>query len=276
MSSLSARVQNFCKAHRLRLNTDLGQHFLVEATVLDSMLAPGAVRPGERILEIGPGIGILTERLLKDGALVTAIEIDPRMIPLLTMFTSVDGSPHPHLQIIEGNALNVPFPTEPYRIVANIPYHITSPLLRHAFLESPVAPSSLTLLIQREVAERICTTHDRGLLTIIVALFGTASLIRQVPPDAFLPPPAVDSAVLHIAGHPQPLVDNNLLERVVWTLKIAFHQKRKMLRTTIGILPGGREALEQAGIDGTRRPQTLDVHEWIRLAQNLPPPKQKE
>lgn len=272
IGSLSARIGNFCKAHRLRLNTDLGQHFLVDETVLDSVIENGGVRPGERVLEIGPGIGVLTERLLKEGARVTAVELDERMIPLLQEFTASDGHPHPALEIIAGNALHVPFPTEPYRIVANIPYHITSPLLRHAFLESERSPLSLTLLIQREVAERICETHDRGLLTIVVALFGKARLVRHVPPIAFLPPPAVDSAVLHIDCYEKPLVDGLALDHLLWTLKMGFHQKRKMLRTTLGHLPGGKDALEGAGIAGDRRPQTLTPVEWIAVAARLPGP----
>lgn len=270
MPSLAARIGDFCKAHRLRLNTDLGQHFLIDEPTLDAIIAASRLQSGERALEIGPGIGVLTERLLQLGANVTAIELDERMLPLLAMFTAKDGTPHPNLQVLQGNALAVPFPSEPYRIVANIPYHITSPLLRHAFLECPRAPESLTLLIQREVAERIADPEDRGLLTIIVALFGVARIVKHVPPQAFLPPPAVDSAVLHIDCHPAPLVGPDELDHLIWTLKMGFHQKRKMLRTTIGRLPGGEDALAAAKIDGTRRPQTLTPQEWIVLAKHLP------
>lgn len=270
MSSLAARIGNFCKAHRLRLNTDLGQHFLIDEATLDAIIGASSLQAGERALEIGPGIGVLTERLLQAGAQVTAIELDSRMLPLLAMFTAKDGKPHPNLTVVQGNALDVPFPQEPYRIVANIPYHITSPLLRHAFLESPVPPKSLTLLIQREVAERIADPEDRGLLSIIVALFGKARIVKHVPPQSFLPPPAVDSAVLHIDCHSAPLVAADAIDHLIWTLKMAFHQKRKMLRTTIGRLHGGEEALNSAGIAGDRRPQTLTPEEWIELARWLP------
>ncbi|MBP9751051.1 MAG: ribosomal RNA small subunit methyltransferase A [Candidatus Peribacteraceae bacterium] len=269
---MAARIGDFCKANRLRLNTDLGQHFLIDESVLDAVVAESGLQPGDRAVEIGPGIGVLTERLLQLGANVTAVELDQRMLPLLKRFTALDGEPHPALTIIQGNALAVPFPDEPYRIVANIPYHITSPLLRHAFLESPRAPLSLTLLIQREVAERICDKEDRGLLTIVVALFGEARLIRTVPPGAFLPPPAVDSAVIRIDCYEKPLVERDVLDHLLWTLKMAFHQKRKMLRTTVGRLPGGAEALEAAGIAGDRRPQTLSPEEWIAVAARLPGP----
>ncbi len=272
IASLAARIGDFCKAHRLRLNTDLGQHFLIDESVLDAVVAESGLMPGDRAVEIGPGIGVLTERLLQAGAKVTAIELDERLLPLLKRFTAVDDEPHPNLTIVQGNALSVPFPDEPYRIVANIPYHITSPLLRHAFLESPRAPLSLTLLIQREVAERICNREDRGLLTVVVALFGEARLIRTVPPGAFLPPPAVDSAVIRIDCFAQPLVDRDAMDHLLWTLKMAFHQKRKMLRTTLGRLPGGAEALEAANITGDRRPQTLSPQEWIALAAQLPGP----
>jgi 16S rRNA (adenine1518-N6/adenine1519-N6)-dimethyltransferase len=263
--SLRQEISQLCQASGLRLNTDLGQHFLVDETVLDAILDASLLQAGERVIEIGPGLGVLTRRLLTAGGQVTAIEIDRRFLPVLAMATSQGGNVHPSLTIIEGNALEVPFPAEPYRIIANIPYHITSPLLRHAFLESATRPLSLTLLIQREVAERICDTEDRGLLTIVVGLFGTPRIVTHVPPTAFLPAPKVDSSVIHIDAHAQPLITAEDLPHVLRVLKVGFHQKRKMLRNTISTLPGGEEALSIAEIDPQRRPQTLSVEEWVRL-----------
>lgn len=261
MQTLQQRVTSFCRAAGLRLNTDLGQHYLVDADVLRSIVESGQVATDALILEIGAGIGVLTESLLTAGARVHAIELDPRVIPLLTAFVDAPRWGE-HLTIIEGNALDVPFPDEPYKIVANIPYHITSPLLRHAFLECARPPTAMTLLIQREVAERICDDHDRGLLTIVVALFGTPSIVRHVPPAAFLPPPKVDSSVLHIECFDRPLADGPTLDRLLKLLKVAFGQKRKMLRNTIDAA-----LLAAAGIDPTRRPQTLSTEEWLRLAR---------
>ncbi|MFH0851152.1 MAG: rRNA adenine dimethyltransferase family protein [Candidatus Peregrinibacteria bacterium] len=196
------------------------------------------------------------------------------------------------LTIVQGNALHAQMPETPYKVVANIPYHITSPLLRHLFLESKKTPASLTLLIQREVAERICQAPAKTLsdperakrnegeskgikgnasmLTILVGLFGRPKIVARVPPAAFLPPPKVDSAVLHIACFPEPLADANAIECLFKLTKIAFGQKRKMLRNTLGTFHGGLERLAGLHIEPTRRPQTLSVQEWIALAKAWP------
>lgn len=262
ISPLSDQVRQFLSAHHLRLNTDLGQHFLVDEDVLESIISAAAIQSNDHIVEIGPGVGVLTKRLLEKAEEVTAIELDDRLIPLLKDFVKND----PKLTVVHANALKAELPNEPYKIVANIPYHITSPLLRHACMESPLAPTSLTLLIQREVAEKICDTKHAGLLTIIVGLFGTPKLIRKVPPGCFLPPPAVDSAVLHIDCHKNPIADAETMEKVMSLAKLGFGQKRKMLSNTIGSLPDGTERLEKAGVDPKRRPETLTIGEWIRLA----------
>lgn len=266
---LEERVRRFCSRHRLRLNRKLGQHFLVDEAVLDSIVEASELGPDDHAVEIGPGIGVLTERLLAHAGRVTAIELDGRLIPLLRDFiASHDASPTAApLEIIQGNALKVPFPQDRYAIVANIPYHITSPLLRHAFLESPLPPRSLTLLIQREVAEKICDERHRGMLTILVGLFGVPRIIRHVGPNAFLPPPEVYSSILHVQCFKQPQVDSATMNGIFLLTKIGFGQKRKMLRNTVGQLDRGMERLEKAGIAPERRPEALSVREWIALAR---------
>lgn len=266
MGTLKDRVSGFCRATGLTLNTDLGQHYLVDETALESIVASGKITAGELVVEIGAGIGVLTEELLKAGARVRTVEFDGRVIPLLKAYVNAaqwEGK----LDIIEGNALDVPLPDEPYKVIANIPYHITSPLLRHMFLESPRGPSSVSLLIQREVAERICDPEDRGLLTVVVSLFGTPSIVRHVPPAAFMPPPAVDSSIMHIDCYEKPLADGSTIDAVIALLKLCFGQKRKMLRNTLGSLPNGDALMASTGIDPTRRPQTLTTAEWITLAR---------
>lgn len=272
---LQQRVARFCSATGLKLNTDLGQHYLVNEDILTAIVHDGRIMQGERVVEIGAGIGVLTEALLDAGAKVTTIEFDARVIPLLTAFVNA-GKRGDNLTVIEGNALHVDFPTEPYKVIANIPYHITSPLLRHVFLESPRPPSTMTLLIQREVAERICDPDDRGLLTVVVSLFGTPSIVRHVPPSAFLPPPKVDSSVLHIDCFPAPLADSVTIDAVLTLLKCGFGQKRKMIRNTIGSLPNGDALLAAATIDPTRRPQTLTTDEWVTLARAFRTKQERE
>ncbi len=261
--SLKQEVQQFCKEHLLKLNTDLGQHFLIDENILHDIVSAGAITEHDHIVEIGPGVGVLTRELLCEAKKVTAVEIDERMIPLLKKFTEQS----PLLEVINENALSVELPSEPYKIIANIPYHITSPLLRHAMLESKTRPKSLTLLIQKEVADRICDTKSASLLTIIVHLFGQPQKICNVPPKAFLPPPKVDSAVIHIDCFDKPLVDEKTLDLVIKYAKIGFSMKRKMLRNSFSTFPEGMELLSAAGIEETRRPQTLSVHEWIAVAK---------
>ncbi len=263
----------------------------MDQEVLDAIVEAADIKPTDHIVEIGPGIGVLTRELVKTARRVTAIELDARLIPLLEEFVgeraaagpfdsaqgdmpALDGNPQTNnqksvtnnLKVIQGNALHVPFPCETYNIVANIPYHITSPLLRHAFLESAVKPASLTLLLQREVAEKICDRGQAGMLTIIVALFGEPRIVRAVAPSSFLPPPEVDSAVLHIECFSEPLADANTIDSIFTLTKIAFGQKRKMLRNSIGKLPNGMELLETSGSNPERRPGTLTTGEWIGLA----------
>ena len=256
-------ISSFLHAKGLRLNTDLGQHFLQDEGVLHAIVEAAKIDPSDHIVEIGAGVGVLTKELTGKAKQVTAVELDRRLIDLLKEYT---GNPS-NLTIVEGNALQVPLPESPYKIVANIPYHITSPLLRHAFLESSTYPKSMTLLIQREVAEKICDQKDHGLLTILVSLFGTPRVVRIVHPGAFIPPPKVDSAVLHIECFPKPKADPKTIDELFVLTKAAFSQKRKMLRNTIGEMERGMERLGEAGIDPTRRPQTLNIDEWIKLAQ---------
>jgi 16S rRNA (adenine1518-N6/adenine1519-N6)-dimethyltransferase len=155
-------------------------------------------------------------------------------------------------------------------VVANIPYHITSPLLRHLFLESPVLPTSATLLIQREVAENICAEGSPSLLTILVRLAGEPRFVRTVSQEAFLPPPEVESAVIHIACNRKLLRPKDDVERILSIAKHAFSKRRKMLRNSITFLPGGEDALAHAGIDPMRRPETLTLEEWMALADAFP------
>jgi 16S rRNA (adenine1518-N6/adenine1519-N6)-dimethyltransferase len=261
--SLGDEVRQFCIRNHLRLNTDLGQHFLIDQSALDQIVEAAELVPGERVVEIGPGIGVLTRELLRQKTKVTAVELDDRFVPLVKYFTKeYDG-----LTVIQGNALKVDLPKEPYKMVANIPYHITSPLFRHAFLESPVPPTSMTLLIQREVAEKICSKTDSGVLTVIVNLFGTPRIVTHVRPESFLPPPKVDSSVLHVDCFEKPKASVDDIAEILKLTKIGFAQKRKMLRNSIGGMPGGMERMERANIEPTRRPQNLTIEEWIALAR---------
>lgn len=263
MSRLASEIKGFLAAKNLRLNKDLGQHYLIREDILEDILVAADLEPTDHVVEIGPGIGVLTRLLLAAVDRVTAIEIDDRIIPLLQEFTDND----PKLEIILQNALQTPMPETPYKMVANIPYHITSPLFRHVFLESTTTPKSMTLLIQKEVADRICDHESASLLTIVVGLFGKARMVCPVPPSAFIPPPKVDSAVIHVDCYPKPIADPETIEQIFKYTKIAFSQKRKMLSNTFGTFPGGKELLDAANIDPSRRPQTLSIEEWVAIGK---------
>ncbi len=240
--------------------------------MLETIVDTAEITPDDHIVEIGPGIGVLTSELLQHAKEVTAIELDERMIMLLKDFLPPKSKRVTQkFTVVHGNALQVDLPLTPYKVVANIPYHITSPLLRHAYLESSTAPTTMTLLIQREVAEKICDDEHAGILTIMVKLFGTPEVICKVPPQAFVPPPKVDSAVLKITSFPQPLADRPTIDRILKLLKIGFAGKRKMLRNTLGMMENGMELLQKCGIDATRRPENLSVEEWIDLAGRSTP-----
>ncbi|MBT3834851.1 16S rRNA (adenine(1518)-N(6)/adenine(1519)-N(6))-dimethyltransferase [Candidatus Peribacteria bacterium] len=289
-----SRVPEFCSKNGIQLNKGLGQNFLVDEAVLQKILETANIKDSDFVLEIGAGIGVLTSELVKRAGRIMAVEIDGKLVPLINKYVnthelssseSASGRANREaasplvlrqaqesveesnkLNIINANALEVDFPNEPYKIVANIPYHITSPLLRHAFLESEVYPKSMTLLIQHEVAEKICDEKSKGMLTILVGLFGKPTLIQKVPPEAFLPPPKVNSAILHIDCFDSPIATKEQIEKIFQLTKVAFGKKRKMLRNSIGEIDGGMEILEKAGIEATRRPQELSIEEWIKLA----------
>lgn len=262
---LKEELTAFLRDKRIWLDTDAGQHFLVDEAVLAAIVDAAKLKPEDHVWEVGPGIGILTRELVKKVKLVTAVEIDTRFPRLIKEFT---GNPK-NLTIIEGNSLQVQSPGTAYKVVANIPYHITSPLLTHLLLESPERPQSMTLLIQREVAENIASEGSDSILTVLVGLFGTAKIVKMVPPTAFLPPPEVDSAVLHVDCFPKPKADIETAKSILKLAKHAMHQRRKMLRNTIGSLPSGAEAMEACGISPDRRPQTLTTDEWIALEKKL-------
>lgn len=256
------KIRELLRKHGIRLNTDAGQHFLTDEDVLAEIICAADLSPADRVFEIGPGIGVLTAELVKRAVNVIAVEIDPRFPPLIREYT--DNAPN--LEIIVGNALQTPTPSNgPFKVVANIPYHITSPLLHHLFMESAVLPSSVTLLIQREVAENIASKTSDSMLTVLTRIYGEPSLLRLVSPDSFLPPPQVDSAVLHIKCFAQPKVDTQTAQKILNLAKHGMSKRRKMLSNSIGELPFGMEAMAAVKIDHTRRPQTLKIDEWIAL-----------
>lgn len=234
----------------MKAKKHLGQNFLIDKNVLQKILETAAVQSTEHIVEIGPGHGVLTEELCKQAAKVTSIELDDDLIPILTKKLSQ----HENFELIHQDALTFTPPTTPYKIVANIPYYITSPLINH-FLQSSNPPTSLTLLVQKEVGEKICEIQPKmSVLSLQVALFANAKYIDTVPPTAFRPAPKVHSAIIHLTSHNKYELET--AEKVLKKAKTAFTGKRKKLSNTL--------QLKNHPLSD-QRPQHLSIEDWISL-----------
>jgi len=268
---LPASVHALLRTYHIKPKKSLGQNFLVEEKILTRIVERSGVTPHTHVVEIGAGIGNLTYYLATNASHVTAIEIDRNMIPALEhVLKGIKNT-----TIIQGDILSMHIPSlvgdDPYMVIANIPYYITSAIIRHV-LESPNLPTGVFLTIQQAVAQRICATDGNlSLLALSVHIFGEPSIVLHIPAGAFFPAPNVDSALLAINLYPQPRVPSALIDPLFCLAKHAFQQKRKMLRNSLAKVPGLEEntasLLESAAIDPTRRAQTLRVEDWCRLAQ---------
>jgi 16S rRNA (adenine1518-N6/adenine1519-N6)-dimethyltransferase len=248
------------------------------------VVAAAGLSPQDAILEIGPGLGSLTRYLARVGRQVVAVELDGRLLPALEQVLK----PYLNVRIVAGDIMQLdpaelmqpalseagPDGERPtgYVVVANIPYYITSPLIRR-LLESHLPPQRLTLTVQVEVAERICAEPgDMSLLAIGVQVYGKSQVAARIPAGAFYPIPQVDSAVVRIELYPQPLFPAPILDQLFRLAKAGFGQKRKMLRNALagglGLTPAQAEALLlSASIAPTRRAETLSLEEWGELAE---------
>jgi 16S rRNA (adenine1518-N6/adenine1519-N6)-dimethyltransferase len=262
---------------RLRPRKSLSQNFLTDPEALDAIVAAAELQPGDRVVEIGPGLGVLTRRLLAAGASVLAVELDPRLAEYLRReLYGVD-----RFELIEADALDLHpremFPNQPFKVVANIPYHITSPLL-HAFLEGERPPELTVLLVQLEVAERVAAPPGQmSYLSVFAQNVAEVEVVARVPAAAFEPAPAVDSAVLRLRRRPEPTVAvGDARPPFYRVVQAGFRQRRKQVHNGLSReLPVDREAvtsaLERCGVAPDRRPQTLSVSEWACLADALGP-----
>jgi 16S rRNA (adenine1518-N6/adenine1519-N6)-dimethyltransferase len=273
-------VRRSLRAAGLRPSHKLSQNFLADVEVLEGILAEAAPAPGARILEIGPGLGVLTGGLLDAGASVTAVELDRRMVEVLGerfALELADG----RLRLIEGDALDqdlVHLVEPPYDVVANLPYHVTSPTLHRLLARSPRA-RQLVLMVQREVAERIASPPGgMSYLSVFVQYHARARIAFRVPRESFEPAPEVESAVIVLEPYGETDRLDPAIEDDLWRLvQAGFRERRKMLhnvlRRHLSGVPAERvdAGLVAAGIAPDRRPQTLGVGEWIRLLEEIGP-----
>ncbi|MCE5286713.1 MAG: 16S rRNA (adenine(1518)-N(6)/adenine(1519)-N(6))-dimethyltransferase RsmA [Pelosinus sp.] len=256
----------------IHMSKKLGQNFLVNEQIVQGIVAAAMVKADEEVLEIGPGIGTLTQGLLEAGARVTAVEIDRRLLDVLAK--TLAG--YEKLRIIHGDILRIniseEMPCPKYKVVANLPYYITTPIIM-GLLERRLPLELLVTMVQKEVAERMVAapgTKDYGALSVAVQYYTKPEIMFIVPPSSFMPPPAVESAVIRCLVRDEPPVAVSSEKVFFRMVKAAFSQRRKTLanalKTTGASADMVKAALEKAGIDGGRRGETLSLDEFAAIA----------
>ena len=270
MSLSRGEARDLLSSHGLRPRRQLGQNFVVDPNTLRRIVRLAKVAAGDRVLEIGAGLGALTEALLEVGARVRAVEVDPGLVAILSAREQLADA-----EIILGDAQTVDWsevvpPAEgPWTLVANLPYNVATPVVLRILEQAPQVERIL-VMVQLEVADRLAAGPGEeayGAASVRVAYHATASVVGKVPPTVFLPQPAVDSGLVEIIRRPHPVVDpRSATEAEIFALvKAAFGQRRKMLRRSLATMVTP-EAFAVADVEPTRRPEELDVVAFGRLA----------
>ena len=265
-------VHYICKRFDIKMSKKLGQNFLIKRGIVDEIVHAAELTPGEPVLEVGPGIGTLTQGLAQSGADVTAIELDRRLLEVLdTTLASYDN-----VRIVHGDVLKLDVPTimnyKPFKVVANLPYYITTPIIM-SLLESKLPIERLVVMVQKEVALRMVAkpgTKDYGALSVAVQYYTAPDIVLDVPPKSFLPAPAVTSSVIRCVLRDKPpvdVIDEKLFFRVV---KAGFAQRRKTFSNTMKTTGLSKDRIEEllarANIDGQRRGETFTLQEFADVA----------
>ena len=266
---LLAETRRLLRQSDLRARKGLGQHFLVDGEVLEAVVAAAELEPDDLVVEVGPGRGILTRELAKRAGRVVAIELDDKLAALLKKSLASFNN----VTVVNGDVLKI----EPkelvggqnYKVVANLPYYITSPALRH-FLEAEAKPQTMVVMVQKEVAEAIAAKPgDMSLLSVSVQFYGEPKIITTVSPQSFYPAPEVSSAILKIDIYAKPKVDVD--EAGFFdTVRAGFAAPRKQLANSLARGLGWEKSevlpfLQKAKIDPSRRAETLNIEEWAEL-----------
>ena len=265
-------LKSLMQKNNLWAKKGLGQNFLIDEKAFDMIIGAADLKPSDNVIEVGPGTGFLTEKLIEKAGCVIAVEYDANMVRLLEKrFKDVKNLTIIHSDILRTKDYGLR--TKLYKVVANIPYYITSPLIKH-FLQSDLQPEMMVLLVQKEVAEKVCGITGKSLITIETQLFGKPEIIGIVPSSSFYPAPKVDSAILKIDVFKKPLVPENQLSDFLRIVKFGFSQKRKKLSNALGaglhIAPSEiAEIIRSADVDPDFRPESLDIDDWKRLAMAL-------
>ena len=265
-------VHYICKRFDIKMSKKLGQNFLIKRGIVDEIVKAADLQEGEPVLEIGPGIGTLTQGLAQSGAHVTAIELDTRLLEVL----DTTLAQYSNVTIVHGDVLKLDVPSimnnESFKVVANLPYYITTPIIM-SLLESRLPIERLVVMVQKEVALRMVAkpgTKDYGALSVAVQYYTKPDIVLDVPPKSFLPAPAVTSSVIRCVLRDEPpvdVVDEKLFFRVV---KAGFAQRRKTFANTMKTTGLSKDRIEEllakANIDGQRRGETFTLQEFADVA----------
>ncbi|TCS80173.1 16S rRNA (adenine(1518)-N(6)/adenine(1519)-N(6))-dimethyltransferase RsmA [Tepidibacillus fermentans] len=281
--STPTKTMEILKKYDFHFKKSLGQNFLIEPSILDKIVSSAKIDETVGVIEIGPGIGALTQKLAEKAGKVVAIEIDQRLIPILEETLAA----YRNVELIHGDILKISLNEllsnqfsefETIKVVANLPYYITTPIIM-SLLEQKLQIASITVMIQKEVAERILAKaggKDYGTLTLAVDYYAEAKIVMQVPKTVFVPKPNVDSAIIQLKIRKQPPVqveDENFFFRVI---KASFAQRRKTIINNLIHNLFGKDKKEQLeillksiDIDPNRRAETLNIGEYARLSNLL-------
>lgn len=263
------------KKNRIKPTKSMGQNFLTETAVVEEIVEFAGIDSGDFVIEIGPGMGILSREILATGAELIAVELDRELATLLR--SELAGQEN--FTLIEQDARYI-VPDEltggrSYQVAANLPYSVATVILRN-LMESDHPPTRMTVMVQREVAERMTAEPgDLSLLGIATDLYTEADIVMIVPPNVFTPPPKVESAVVQMDTRESLRGTPQMRDRMFELATMAFQRKRKTLSNGLSMgldIPKQDMdvVLAKAGIDPMRRPQTLDVDEWLKVAEVLP------
>jgi 16S rRNA (adenine1518-N6/adenine1519-N6)-dimethyltransferase len=276
MSDLLAKTREICRLFEIRPQHQKGQNFLINEKIYGDIVKAAGLEKSDMVLEVGPGLGFLTAKLAARVKQVIAVELDQRLANYLQV--GIDTTDTKNIEIIPGDILRFnreKLAGQPYKIVANLPYNITSIFLRQ-FLSTPPRPASLVLMLQKEVAQRITASPpEMSILAVSIQYYATAEIVREVKAGNFWPEPQVDSAIIKITTKSQnflPVADKKFFQMV----KVGFSAKRKMLKNN---LAGGLHleppivlaALTQAGFKDRVRAEELSVEDWQKLFAALAP-----
>jgi 16S rRNA (adenine1518-N6/adenine1519-N6)-dimethyltransferase len=252
----------------LHPDKSLGQHFLVDPNQIDRIVRLARVKPGDHVVEVGPGLGALTAGLAEAGCHVVAVEIDEGLVGALrSQFGTNDAVTVVHQDAMAVDWDQVTPPEVTWAMVANLPYNVATPLVLDV-LDMVPQVNSLLVMVQREVAERLVAapgSSNYGIPSVKVAYWATGELVAKVPPSVFLPPPRVESALVHLVRHEKPLYDEPI-GPVFELVRAAFGKRRKMLRKSLSGLVTA-EQFEAAGVASDNRPERIGVEQWCALAK---------